>query len=641
MRGRPRSASAARRATILVHLAVAFAAWAAVASAVPRRTRIPVKLQLLTAGESGEGGDGAVFTGDEANRLRQLVTRWHQEVEAGNANEADAILAKVETALEADAVTYKKIVLGALVAIGQDWMLADHWENAERAFKAALQLDASFAPAQLAQASLAWKRDRDVIGTMGGVLAATGSRLATTKGLILLAAGGSLIGLAALLIAVSGVALVFLVKFNRLLRHGLEELFTDRVPAGVDRWLAWCVVFAPVVLFLDPPIWIVYWLILFGGYGSRGERLLTAACLFGLALVPIGFAGATWLSALPGDPVVRAVGALEERDVTPAVVADFRRFAEEQGSEAKFLLARLYSAAGQDGEALATYDALIARDKRDVRAMVNRGNINFKRRESRRAVADYKQATDTDRRMVLAWRNGGIAYTQLLETETATDWQQRALALDADAVRSWRQEVGPDRMKDAELTASEVRRLVLASRGDLRSRMFSAAVNRVSVFALLGLAFVLVRLKSGRGLVEASACEKCGRSFCSRCHATARNSAYCTQCVHLYVKKDGVSPEVRTAKLREVEKWVAVNSIAIRLFNLALPGSGGLYANRMLTGGALLLCWSTAMAALALPTYLVMDPVRLGHLDLSILFMTQLAALVVVYLVALWQSLRH
>jgi hypothetical protein len=107
------------------------------------------------------------------------------------------------------------------------------------------------------------------------------------------------------------------------------------------------------------------------------------------------------------------------------------------------------------------------------------------------------------------------------------------------------------------------------------------------------------------------------------------------------VKKDGVSPEVRTAKLREVERYVAINSLAIRLFNLLLPGSGGLYAGRVLVGGLLLVAWSLAICALVLPPMLVTNADRMGVFDQSIVFGVQLLGLLAVYLVALVQSLRH
>ena len=179
----------------------------------------------------------------------------------------------------------------------------------------------------------------------------------------------------------------------------------------------------------------------------------------------------------------------------------------------------------------------------------------------------------------------------------------------------------------------------------MASRLATAAlalgVMHSSVVAALGLLFAAMRLGKGGGPLEASACEKCGRAFCVRCHAGARGSTYCTQCTHLYVKKDGVSPEVRTAKLREVERHVAVNSLAIRLFNMLLPGSGGLYAGRVLIGGVLLFAWSLAICALVLPPILVTNADRLGVFDQSIVFGLQILGLLAVYLIALVQSLRH
>ena len=95
------------------------------------------------------------------------------------------------------------------------------------------------------------------------------------------------------------------------------------------------------------------------------------------------------------------------------------------------------------------------------------------------------------------------------------------------------------------------------------------------------------------------------------------------------------------AKLREVERWVAINSIAIRIFNLLLPGAGGLYGNRILSGALLIFSWALAICALVLPPFQVSDWHRLSYFDLSILFGVELLALLAIYIVALLQSLRH
>ena len=74
---------------------------------------------------------------------------------------------------------------------------------------------------------------------------------------------------------------------------------------------------------------------------------------------------------------------------------------------------------------------------------------------------------------------------------------------------------------------------------------------------------------------------------------------------------------------------------------MALPGTGGLYAGRVLVGGLLLFAWSLAICALVLPPILVTEVDRMGIFDQSIMFGAQILALLTVYLVALMQSLRH
>ena len=49
------------------------------------------------------------------------------------------------------------------------------------------------------------------------------------------AIAGSLILIVATLISSLGLCAVFVVKYGRLLRHGIEEKLSDRVPEGVDR----------------------------------------------------------------------------------------------------------------------------------------------------------------------------------------------------------------------------------------------------------------------------------------------------------------------------------------------------------------------------------------------------------------------
>src|SRR6185295_2461859 len=77
----------------------------------------------------------------------------------------------------------------------------------------------------------------------------------------------------------------------------------------------------------------------------------------------------------------------------------------------------------------------------------------------------------------------------------------------------------------------------------------SAAITIGSVIAaLLAIIIWFRRRKAG----YANACIKCGRTFCHRCKSARESATYCTQCIHIYLKRDGVSLDTKRSKLEEV-----------------------------------------------------------------------------------------
>lgn len=586
------------------------------------------------------GGD------NERVRLRELMGEWKTYVQEGNVADGDEVVGQMKELLGLEGIKDKDAIVAGFVAMGHDWTVTSSPDLAEKAFKAALELDPDNGPARLGQAELVRQRDGGVSGWLGlfaGVVQSFKARLTDRLGFVAVLANMLLLGLVALSVVVGGIAFALLLRNSRLLRHGVQEAIAQRVPDGVDKVIGWVLVLLPMLLWLSPPWWVLWWLALLSAYGPAGLR---RASLFGLVaalLLPVGFHVVTLVSMLQQDPILVAQAHLDRRDVLSKDIEDVGVIAQNTNDpQAWFLLGRLQSAAARPDPAIESYTAVVAQAGNDVRAIVNRGNIHFRRGDLAEAIADYKLATDRDPQNALAWRNGAIAYAQNLQADVSTQWVQRAQQIDRGAVQDWAKNAGADRVVDAELTAGESVGLVLRSHPDFEiGHIARSLINPLSIAAAVALAYALYRSRRGLGVLEAASCEKCGRAFCSRCHAAAKSSSYCTQCVHLYVKKDGVSPVVRAKKLKEVERHVAVTNIAVRLSNLVVPGAGSLLANRTVSGLLTLFLWGGALAALLMPTRLLMEPSRIGNADLSVLFAVELALLVLVYIAALLQALRH
>jgi len=82
----------------------------------------------------------------------------------------------------------------------------------------------------------------------------------------------------------------------------------------------------------------------------------------------------------------------------------------------------------------------------------------------------------------------------------------------------------------------------------------------------------------------AGSCIKCGRTFCHRCKSARESATYCTQCIHIYLKRDGVSLLTKRTKLEEVSEYQAGMLRRNKLFAYFLPGSAQLIEGRTGSG---------------------------------------------------------
>jgi hypothetical protein len=111
-----------------------------------------------------------------------------------------------------------------------------------------------------------------------------------------------------------------------------------------------------------------------------------------------------------------------------------------------------------------------------------------------------------------------------------------------------------------------------------------SAVNPITVGAFSSLLLAVVLWAKRRRTGLANACIKCGRTFCHRCKSARESSTYCTQCIHIYLKRDGVSLDTKRKKLEEVTDHQAGMTRRNKLFATFIPGAAQMLEGRTVAG---------------------------------------------------------
>ncbi len=131
--------------------------------------------------------------------------------------------------------------------------------------------------------------------------------------------------------------------------------------------------------------------------------------------------------------------------------------------------------------------------------------------------------------------------------------------------------------------------------------------------SLAGAAGILALfLLPGLGLSQrggaARRCRRCGRPFCRRCRVGTKDPDHCSQCVHLYILRDGLAPVIKSRKMDEVTRYRKRVWIGERLLSLPLPGSGHVLGGRPCLGALLLVSWIGAWLGILLHGRMLVAP---------------------------------
>ena len=393
--------------------------------------------------------------------------------------------------------------------------------------------------------------------------------------------------LAVLTLAAVGLALVVLLVASeaRRLFHDLRELAGRWVPRTVEPVVAAAILLLPLLLALDLG-WLLLWLFVLSlGYAERGVKWAAVVGLLPLVVVGPALDRAAGALAISASPVLRGAEALQEKRYDQRVLDDLEAVKSlfPEDADLRFLLGCLYQQLGQNDKAVAEYTVAAQVSKAEVRALINRGDIRFVDGDFGAAQEDFQEALQRDPRDVRARYNLSLVYGETFRTVEAQEKLTEARALDNALVTKFLDSPTLVKVVSLGYTPEEAREKVRVLKQDPRSRRVLGHFHvgqalsawivplALAVPFALGAAFLLdAARQKGRGY--ALACQKCGRTFCRLCKPSGESPLLCSQCVHVYLKKDGVSIETKLQKVEEVKRRQGFEGRLRRVLNVLLPG---------------------------------------------------------------------
>ena len=403
-------------------------------------------------------------------------------------------------------------------------------------------------------------------------------------------------------IAIVVTALVFgialFVRYGRSMAHDFRELLSLRLRGGSVSVLAFALLFLPLFLWLGPVWLIFYWFAIFFGYAGIGERIAIAVLLLLVAALPLAVDTAADRIARVDGPVVTAALSSVTQGYQPEVLRRLQDLIAVVPDEPMLhlLLGNLLCFEGMDDQAGAEYRRAVELRANYAGAHVNIGNLLFLNGDFQAAITEYEKAERTDSSLAIAFYNHSVAAGETFKYDQQALMLRKAGEADRSFVDRVRKSQPPQKIvmySPSIEEAWQVDRRVSAiaaahsqfgnySTFELTRRLANPVTLGAIVSLLLALALWSFRRKAG----FANACIKCGRTFCYRCKSSRESATYCTQCIHIYLKRDGVSLDTKRKKLEEVGDYLTSMSRRNRLFATFLPGSAQVLEGRVATGAA-------------------------------------------------------
>jgi len=555
-----------------------------------------------------------------ADEIRARILRlWFERkgaLDAGDPVTASGRAEEMRAYMLQAGVTADRGVARGFAYEGYENLREGNYERAREAFDLARTSDPYLPQAQLGYAWSLLRAGRGVVTFVGEY----------RRGIVLLwqqfmtdevqISNFAVVAAIALLLALVIFSLLVVSRCQSRARHDLFEVFRRFFPEGTARVLSWMVFLLPLLVWAGGVWLILFWLALCFRYMRFAEKTAAACIFIMLGLSPVAVPLVVDRFEASTDPETRTVVAAMQGGYNPETLRRLNEVvgAHDASAELHVLLGSSYAKGDMLSEAFDEYQIVLTENPFNTTALVNLGNIYFRLGEFGQAASRYKQAIQADPELTSGHWNLYLAQAEMLHYAEAESSLATARALDPGAIGDLatrrRGETGAALLLEESASLNAIKS-ALRSGGFARFEPQLLLSNRLSLACgiALGVSLLAALLSLGRRRERmASACARCARPHCPRCRVDLRTPAYCARCVHLFIRTDGTTAEMRAEGIRKVEARDKVRSLIRRVLSLVLPGAGQVMGGRLGIGFPILICWVTAIVVILGNDQLLLTP---------------------------------
>jgi tetratricopeptide (TPR) repeat protein len=448
----------------------------------------------------------------------------------------------------------------------------------------------------------------------------------------------------------AGVALTSGVAARRFVHDIRESLAFGSL--RLRTILAWGILVAPALAGFSPWWWVIVAGLLVWPYLRAPARGLAAVGAVFMLAMPLAVRERAELLTLSERPLLAAIVQVREGNWSKADF-DLLKAEVERGGAGVTGVTALGLAARRMGrldEAEAAVRAGLKVAPEDPILWNTLGTVAFARQDVPEAIAGFAKAAELAPGLFAPHYNLGVAYREGFKFTEGEAETRRAGEIDPEAAAFY---AGLDQtrlkgfMVDALPATGELWALAREGGEDQAAateHLWQSLMLGVPLESWLFVAVALLLLGGGLGVWRlkrgaAVECQRCGRVYCARCQ-TGRIGELCSQCHHIFVKKEGVDARVRVQKMGEIKSWHRLQRYRHIACAALIPGGGHLSAGKLRSGLLLLLPASFLVARVLFGAGVYASPWSLGSGASSWLSAAGIATLAVLWAASLWLTLR-